>query len=95
MLFASISWSPDPTIIDLFGFPVRWYGLFFASAFLAGFQIVSYMFKQEGKSTDQADQLLMYKKYFSRNRMMTLGIRQKLQNMQKNWDFNLIYFCIF
>jgi prolipoprotein diacylglyceryl transferase len=60
MLFASISWSPDPTIIDLFGFPVRWYGLFFASAFLAGFQIVSYMFKREGKSTDQADQLLMY-----------------------------------
>lgn len=60
MLFASISWSPDPTIIDLFGFPVRWYGLFFATAFLAGFQIVSYMFKQEGRSTEQADQLLMY-----------------------------------
>jgi prolipoprotein diacylglyceryl transferase len=60
MLFASISWSPDPTIVDLFGFPVRWYGLFFATAFLAGFRIVSYMFKQEGRSTEQADQLLMY-----------------------------------
>jgi prolipoprotein diacylglyceryl transferase len=60
MLFASISWSPDPTIVELFGFPVRWYGLFFATAFLAGFRIVSYMFKQEGRSTEQADQLLMY-----------------------------------
>jgi prolipoprotein diacylglyceryl transferase len=60
MLIASISWSPDPTIFELAGFPVRWYGLFFALAFLAGFNIVSHMFKKEGRSTEQADQLLMY-----------------------------------
>jgi phosphatidylglycerol:prolipoprotein diacylglycerol transferase len=60
MLIASISWSPDPTIFELAGFPVRWYGLFFALAFLAGFNIVSHMFKKEGRTTEQADQLLMY-----------------------------------
>lgn len=60
MLLAFISWDPNPVIVDLFGFPIRWYGFFFALAFLAGFRVVSYMFKQEGRSTEQADQLLMY-----------------------------------
>ena len=43
-----IEWNADPTIITLLGFPIRWYGLCFALAFLAGFQVVSYMFKKEG-----------------------------------------------
>ena len=60
MSLAFISWDPNPVIVDLFGFPIRWYGFFFALAFLAGFRVVSYMFKQEGRSTEQADQLLMY-----------------------------------
>lgn len=60
MSIAIISWDPNPVIVDLFGFPIRWYGFFFAMAFLAGFRVVSYMFKQEGRSTEQADQLLMY-----------------------------------
>lgn len=60
MSIAFISWDPNPVIFDLFGFPIRWYGFFFAMAFLAGFRVVSYMFKQEGRSTEQADQLLMY-----------------------------------
>ena len=42
------------------GFPIRWYGLCFAFAFLAGFQVVSYMFKKEGRPVEQADQLLLY-----------------------------------
>ena len=60
MFTAFISWDPNPVIIDIFGFPIRWYGFFFAMAFLAGFRVVNYMFKQEGRSTEQADQLLMY-----------------------------------
>ncbi len=60
MFIAFISWDPNPVIVDFFGFPIRWYGFFFALAFLAGFRVVSYMFKQEGRSTEQADQLLMY-----------------------------------
>lgn len=60
MSIAFISWDPNPVIVDLFGFPIRWYGFFFAMAFLAGFRVVSYMFKKEGRSTEQADQLLMY-----------------------------------
>ena len=60
MLIHFISWNPDPIILELFGFPIRWYGLCFAFAFLAGFRLVSYMFKQEGQPAEKADQLLMY-----------------------------------
>jgi len=55
-----IEWNADPTIITLLGFPIRWYGFCFALAFLAGFQVVSYMFKKEGRPVEQADQLLLY-----------------------------------
>jgi prolipoprotein diacylglyceryl transferase len=55
-----IEWNADPTIITLLGFPIRWYGLCFALAFLAGFQVVSYMFRKEGRPVEQADQLLIY-----------------------------------
>ena len=55
-----IEWNADPTIITLLGFPIRWYGLCFALAFLAGFQVVSNMFKKEGRPVEQADQLLLY-----------------------------------
>lgn len=62
-----IDWhtSPDiftfPESIPLIGgFPIRWYGLMFASAFLLGYQVVSYMFKKEGRSLEEADQLLLY-----------------------------------
>ncbi|MBP6386121.1 MAG: prolipoprotein diacylglyceryl transferase [Pseudarcicella sp.] len=55
-----IDWNANPEIINLFGFSLRWYGLMFACAFLAGFQVVSYIFKKEGRPAEQADQLLMY-----------------------------------
>ena len=55
-----IEWNANPTIITLLGFPIRWYGVCFAFAFLAGFQVVSYMFKKEGRPVEQADQLLLY-----------------------------------
>ncbi|MDE7410838.1 MAG: prolipoprotein diacylglyceryl transferase [Paramuribaculum sp.] len=40
-----IIWDADPQI---FGLPVRWYGLMFAIGFLLGYEIVCRMFKHEG-----------------------------------------------
>lgn len=60
MILTFVDWNPDPTIFEIFGFPVRWYGLCFAMAFLAGFQVLSYIFKKEGRPTEQADHLLIY-----------------------------------
>ena len=60
MIVASIDWNPNPEIFRIFEFPVRYYGLFFAMAFLAGFQVMTYIFKKEGRPVEQADQLLLY-----------------------------------
>jgi prolipoprotein diacylglyceryl transferase len=60
MIFCSIDWNPNPEIFKILGFPVRYYGLFFAMAFLAGFQVMTYIFKKEGRPIEQADQLLLY-----------------------------------
>jgi prolipoprotein diacylglyceryl transferase len=60
MILTSIDWNPNPEIFRIFEFPVRYYGLFFAMAFLAGFQVMTYIFKKEGRPVEQADQLLLY-----------------------------------
>ena len=60
MIQLSIDWNPNPEIFNIFGFSVRYYGLFFALAFLAGFQVMTFIFKKEGKPIEQADQLLLY-----------------------------------
>ena len=60
MIFCSIDWNPNPEIFKIFEFPVRYYGLFFAMAFVAGFQVMTYIFKKEGRPVEQADQLLLY-----------------------------------
>jgi phosphatidylglycerol---prolipoprotein diacylglyceryl transferase len=69
-MLAYIDWHTSPEIFTipsfhLFGFetpslPLRWYGLMFAGAFLAGYQVLSYMFKKEGRPVEQADELLLY-----------------------------------
>lgn len=59
-MLAYIDWHTSPEIIELFGFPLRWYGLMFAMAFLAGYQVLSYIFKKEGRPIEQADELLLY-----------------------------------
>jgi phosphatidylglycerol---prolipoprotein diacylglyceryl transferase len=59
-MLAYIDWHASPIIFEVFGFPLRWYGLMFAGAFLAGYQILSYIFKQEGRPIEQADELLLY-----------------------------------
>ena len=60
MIFCSIDWNPNPEIFKFFVFAVRYYGLFFAMAFVAGFQVMTYIFKKEGRPVEQADQLLLY-----------------------------------
>jgi phosphatidylglycerol:prolipoprotein diacylglycerol transferase len=59
-MLAYIDWHTSPVIFEIFGFPLRWYGLMFAGAFLVGYQVLSYMFKKEGRPIEQADELLLY-----------------------------------
>ncbi len=57
-----ITWNIDP---DIFTFPIinhplRWYGLFFALAFLISQQIMYFIYKKEGRPITEIDTLTIY-----------------------------------
>jgi phosphatidylglycerol---prolipoprotein diacylglyceryl transferase len=58
MTLLEIPWNVNPIIVKLGSFELRWYGLFFASGFLLGYQIMANVFKKEGKPEKDLDTLL-------------------------------------
>lgn len=54
-----ITWAADPEIIST-PIAIRWYGLMFAIGFIAGYEIVSRMFKHEGAPEKWLGTLLIY-----------------------------------
>ena len=60
-----ITWNVSPdlfTIPEFMGFgpfTIRWYGLLFAAGFLFGQQIMTYIFKKEGKPLEDIDTLTL------------------------------------
>lgn len=60
MLLQFIQWNPNPEIIDIGGFGIRWYGLLFAMAFVFGYLIIKKIFTNEGISIKVLDSLTMY-----------------------------------
>jgi len=55
-----ITWNPDPELIRIGSFAIRWYGLLFASAFIVGYFVMQRIFNNEGKSSKMLDQLATY-----------------------------------
>ncbi len=57
-----IIWDVNPDIFTLpiINHPLRWYGLFFALAFLIGQQIMSFIYKKEGRPITEIDTLTTY-----------------------------------
>lgn len=55
-----ITWNPDPEIFSLGPLSVRYYGLFFAIAFLLGYYIIERMFKREQVPEQWLDKLFIY-----------------------------------
>ncbi len=60
ILFNYITWNPDPEIFSLGPLSVRYYGLFFALAFLLGYYIIERMFKREQVPEQWLDKLFIY-----------------------------------
>ena len=64
MLLSSlfIHWNPSPDIFTIPGinWPVRWYGLMWAVAFLASHFIMNRIYKAEGRSEKALDTLTLY-----------------------------------
>ncbi|PBQ34917.1 prolipoprotein diacylglyceryl transferase [Sphingobacteriaceae bacterium] len=57
-----ITWNPSPEIFTIPGidWPVRWYGLTWALAFIASFYFMNIIFKKEGRSDKDLDTLTLY-----------------------------------
>jgi phosphatidylglycerol:prolipoprotein diacylglycerol transferase len=55
-----IHWNINPEIFSLGPLSIRWYGLLFATGFLAGYTILTRMFKSEGASVEWVDKLFIY-----------------------------------
>jgi phosphatidylglycerol---prolipoprotein diacylglyceryl transferase len=61
-LLTFITWDIDPDILILpvINHPVRWYGVFFASAFLISQQIMYFIYKKEGRPIAEVNTLTIY-----------------------------------
>jgi prolipoprotein diacylglyceryl transferase len=52
-------WNVNPILVQIGPLAIRWYGLFFAAAFLVGFWIEEWIYRREGKDTRLLDSLLI------------------------------------
>lgn len=55
-----ITWSVKPQIVEFWGLQLRWYGLLFAGAFIAGNYLMGKMFKHDGVPDTWLDKILIY-----------------------------------
>ncbi|MGD0584025.1 MAG: prolipoprotein diacylglyceryl transferase [Bacteroidales bacterium] len=60
MHFLIVPWDPNPEILRIGSFAIRWYGLLFASSFLFGYFIMRKMFRNEGLADEVLDRLTIY-----------------------------------
>lgn len=62
MILNFITWNPSPEIFTIPGidWPVRWYGLTWALAFIASFYFMNIIFKKEGRTDKDLDTLTLY-----------------------------------
>ena len=55
-----ITWDIGPELFSIGPFSVRWYGLLFAMAFIAGFKSMQWIYKRENKPVIDVEQLVIY-----------------------------------
>lgn len=55
-----INWNPDPELLSVGSFSIRWYGVLFATGFFIGYFIVKDFFKREALSMKLLDKLATY-----------------------------------
>ena len=60
IILSYITWSVSPEIVNLGPISIRWYGLLFALAFVAGFKILQWMYKRENKPVMDVEQIAVY-----------------------------------
>ena len=53
-------WDVNPELVRFGALTIRWYGVLFACAFLFGFQLITWIYKREGKPEKDLDSLFIY-----------------------------------
>ncbi len=60
LILSYLTWDVTPELLTIGPFSVRWYGLLFAIAFIAGFKIMQWIYKRENKPESDVEQLVIY-----------------------------------
>jgi len=60
MISDHIHWNPDPEIINILGFPLRYYGLLFAGGIILSVYVLRWIFKRENIPSENLDILTIY-----------------------------------
>jgi phosphatidylglycerol---prolipoprotein diacylglyceryl transferase len=55
-----IHWNPDPEIINIFGFSLRYYGILFVSGLIIAVYLLGWIFKKENIPSENLEKLWMY-----------------------------------
>lgn len=55
-----ITWDVNPTLIEIFGREIRWYGLMWGIGFLVGYEILLRILKNEKTPKDWGDKIFIY-----------------------------------
>ncbi|GAB3787647.1 prolipoprotein diacylglyceryl transferase [Spirosoma horti] len=56
----AITWTATAELLRVGPFAITWYGLCFALSFIFGIQVITYIFRQEGRPVRDVDSLLLY-----------------------------------
>lgn len=59
-MFGAIVWNVSPDLLHIGALTVRYYGLLFALAFVAGYKIMEYVYKKEGIPVREVDRLALH-----------------------------------
>jgi prolipoprotein diacylglyceryl transferase len=59
-MLASIVWDVDPTIFEIAGRQIRWYGLMWGLGFILAYKYAEWLFKKEKYPEEWVDKLFVY-----------------------------------
>ncbi len=60
MILNYINWNPDPEIINIFGFSLRYYGILFVGGLILCIYILGWIFKREKIPSENLEKLSIY-----------------------------------
>ncbi len=55
-----VTWNPDPILLSWNFITVRWYGIFFALAFISGGVLGTWILKRESKAPESLDRIMIH-----------------------------------